>query len=101
MAPDNTATPCAFPEVCSNKCCLQNVLIERSGLTIMNTDRIVLALTGLIILASLALATHVHPYWFGLTAFMGANLVQASITGFCPIASLLSMLGVRPGAAFQ
>ena len=66
----------------------------------MNTDRIVLALTGAIILASLVLATHVHPYWFGLTAFMGANLMQASITGFCPIAFLLRTFGVRPGIAF-
>lgn len=75
--------------------------IHRSQrVTTMNTDRIVLALTGLIILVSLMLGTHVHPYWFGLTAFMGANLMQASITGFCPIASLLRTLGVRPGAAF-
>lgn len=66
----------------------------------MNTDQIVLALTGLIILASLWLATYVHPYWFGLTAFMGANLMQAAITGFCPIAFLLRSLGVRPGVAF-
>ena len=66
----------------------------------MNTDRIVLALTGLMILVSLALARYVHPYWFGLTAFMGANLMQASITGFCPIAFLLKSLGVRPGMAF-
>jgi hypothetical protein len=66
----------------------------------MNTDQIVLAFTGAIILVSLALATFVHPNWFGLTAFMGANLVQAAFTGFCPIASLLRTIGVRSGAAF-
>jgi Inner membrane protein YgaP-like, transmembrane domain len=71
------------------------------GATVMNTDRIVFALAGAIILTSLALGMHVNPYWYALTAFMGANLMQASITGFCPLASLLRMLGVRPGPAFR
>lgn len=66
----------------------------------MNTDRIVLALSGALILLSLALAQHVHPYWYGLTAFVGANLIQASVTRFCPLAFLLRSLGVRSGTAF-
>jgi hypothetical protein len=66
----------------------------------MNTDRIVLAFAGAIVLVSLALGHYVHPYWYALTAWMGANLMQASVTGFCPLAALLRMLGVRPGTAF-
>jgi hypothetical protein len=66
----------------------------------MNADRIVLAVAGAIVLTGLALGHYVHPYWYALAAWMGADLMQASITGFCPLAALLRLLGVRPGAAF-
>lgn len=66
----------------------------------MTIDRAVMAFAGLMILASLALGIYVHPYWFGLTAFVGLNLFQAAFTGFCPLAIILKKLGVRPGAAF-
>jgi len=32
---------------------------------------------------------------------VGVNLLQAGITGFCPIALLLKRLGVRAGTAFR
>lgn len=66
----------------------------------MTIDRLVLAFAGGIVLIGLALGFYVHPYWYALTAFMGANLMQASVTGFCPMAALLRKLGVRAGAAF-
>ena len=52
------------------------------------------------ILLSLALGVFVSPNWFWLTAFVGANLLQSSFTGFCPLAILLGKLGVQPGRAF-
>jgi hypothetical protein len=66
----------------------------------MSIDRIVLAFAGLMILASLLLGLYVSPYWFWLTAFVGANLFQSAFTGFCPLALVLKRRGVRPGAAF-
>ncbi|MBN8279776.1 MAG: DUF2892 domain-containing protein [Gammaproteobacteria bacterium] len=66
----------------------------------MSIDRIVLAFAGTMILASLALGVFVHHNWFWLTAFVGANLLQSSFTGFCPLAVLLRRVGVKPGAAF-
>ena len=42
-----------------------------------------------------------NAHWLWLTAFVGANMLQASFTGFCPMAGLLSRLGVAPGAAFR
>ena len=42
-----------------------------------------------------------HPYWIGLTIFVGLNLLQASFTGFCPAAMIFKKLGVRPGNAFN
>lgn len=66
----------------------------------MSIDRAVMAFAGAVILASLGLGLAVHPYWFWLTAFVGANLLQAAFTGFCPLAMLLRKLGFKPGAAF-
>ena len=66
----------------------------------MNIDRLVFRFAGLMILLSLALGIFVHPNWFWLTAFVGANLLQSSFTGFCPLAIILKKFGVRPGSAF-
>lgn len=66
----------------------------------MNIDRFVLAFAGCMVLASVALAHFVSPWWLLLTLFVGANLLQAAFTGFCPLAIVLKRLGVRPGNAF-
>ena len=66
----------------------------------MNIDRYVMAFAGTMVLASLALGLWVSPAWFWLTAFVGANLLQASFSGFCPLALVLRKLGARPGNAF-
>jgi hypothetical protein len=66
----------------------------------MSIDRIVLAFAGTVVLVSLGLGINVSPNWFWLTAFVGANLLQSSFTGFCPLAMILKKIGVRPGAAF-
>jgi len=66
----------------------------------MTIDRAVLAFAGTVVLVSLALGLFVHQNWFWLTAFVGANLLQASFTGFCPLAFILRKLGMQPGPAF-
>jgi hypothetical protein len=67
----------------------------------MTIDRLVMMFAGTMILVSLALSQLHHIYWLFLTAFVGANLLQASITGFCPLAKILKALGSRPGQAFS
>jgi hypothetical protein len=67
----------------------------------MTIDRAVLMFAGFVILISLALGYYVSPYWFLLTAFAGLNMIQASITGFCPAALVFKKLGCKPGVAFQ
>jgi hypothetical protein len=67
----------------------------------MNVDRAVMAFAGIMILASVLLALYVSPYWLAMTAFVGLNLLQASITGFCPAAMIFSKLGLRSGCAFS
>jgi hypothetical protein len=66
----------------------------------MNIDRAVLRFAGIVVLASLLLGIFVSHYWFFLTGFVGLNLLQASFTGFCPLATVLRKLGVQPGPAF-
>lgn len=67
----------------------------------MSLDRAVMMFAGFMVLLSLALTHWVHPAWAWLTVFVGLNLLQASITGFCPAAMLFRRLGVRPGTAFR
>jgi hypothetical protein len=66
----------------------------------MNIDRVVLGFAGSMILASAALAHFVSPNWLWLAVFVGANLLQSSFTGFCPLARILARLGLKPGCAF-
>jgi Inner membrane protein YgaP-like, transmembrane domain len=67
----------------------------------MNIDRAVLILAGSMVLVSLVLAWLVSPYWLLFTAFVGANLLQASFTGFCPAAMVFRKLGLKSGPAFN
>ena len=66
----------------------------------MNIDTAVFRFAGLLILASLLLGYYHSAYWLWLTAFVGLNMLQASFTGFCPLARILAGLGMKPGAAF-
>ena len=52
----------------------------------MNLDRAVMAFAGVMILASVLLVHFVSPWWLLFTAFIGLNMLQASLTGFCPAA---------------
>lgn len=66
----------------------------------MTTDRAVLLFAGCMTLLSAVLVWLLGPWWLLLTAFVGLNMMQASITGFCPAAMLFKALGTRPGVAF-
>lgn len=65
----------------------------------MTIERAIRLLAGCMVLLSLALAWLVHPWFLGLTAFVGLNLVQSSFTGFCPPEWLFRRLGLREGSA--
>ncbi|MBL8263910.1 MAG: DUF2892 domain-containing protein [Xanthomonadaceae bacterium] len=67
----------------------------------MNLDRAVMAFAGLMVLLSLLLTHFVSPWFWLFTAFIGLNLLQASITGFCPAAIVFRKLGVNSGCAFK
>lgn len=67
----------------------------------MSVDRLVVAFAGTLILVSLVLSQVHSPLWLWFTAFIGANMLQASFTGFCPAAWIFRKLGAKPGAAFS
>jgi hypothetical protein len=63
-------------------------------------DTLVFRFAGVFVLASLVLAHYHSPNWLWFTAFVGANMLQASFTGFCPLALILRRFGAPTGAAF-
>jgi hypothetical protein len=67
----------------------------------MNLDRLIFTVAGSFILLSVSLSVFHSPYWLFFTAFVGVNLLQASFTGFCPLAVLLKKAGVKAGHAFS
>ncbi|MES2846218.1 MAG: DUF2892 domain-containing protein [Pseudomonadota bacterium] len=61
----------------------------------MTVNQAVTAFAGFMVLLSLLLAYTISPWFLGLTAFVGANLLQSAFTGFCPAASIFRALGLR------
>ena len=66
-----------------------------SGCTISWPERMVRRLAGSLIVTSLLLAWLVSPWWLVLTAFVGLNLLQSSVTGFCPAEMLFRRIDAR------
>lgn len=52
-------------------------------------NRIVRGIAGTFILASLLLAIYVNINWLWFTAFVGANLLQSSLTKWCLMDDIL------------
>ena len=72
----------------------------------MTVDRLIRIFAGSFILISLALGVEGSPLFvskwaLAFTAFVGANLLQSSITGFCPAAIVFRKLGLSSGCAFK
>jgi hypothetical protein len=70
----------------------------------MTIESWVRTFAGSFVLLSLVLGAPGSPlfhsiHWLWFTAFVGANLLQSSFTGFCPLVTILKKLGVRPSAA--
>jgi hypothetical protein len=57
-------------------------------------EKIVRAVAGTFVLTSITLSQLVNPYWLLLAAFVGINLLQSSITGFCPLEKVLDRVGI-------
>ena len=69
----------------------------------MKSWQLVRLFAGAFILVSLALGVpgsplFVSPWWLAFTAFVGANLLQSALTGWCLMETILRKLGVPAGA---
>jgi len=58
-------------------------------------ERIIRAIAGIFILISLLLAIYININWLWFTAFVGANLLQSSLTKWCLMSQILSLFGIK------
>lgn len=60
----------------------------------MTMERWIRMIAGTFILASLALAYWVNIHWLWFTAFVGINLFQSALTGWCLMEDILAKIGL-------
>ena len=65
----------------------------------MTLDRKIRMIAGTFVLVSLALGWWVSAYWLFLTAFVGANLLQSSLTKWCLMEDILRWTGIHKGTS--
>lgn len=58
----------------------------------MTLEHQIRLIAGTFILLSLALGHWVSPHWYWFTAFVGANLIQSSLTKWCLMEDILKKL---------
>ena len=58
-------------------------------------ERIVRFVAGLLVLTGIILAIFVDRHWLYLDAFVGLNLLQSSVTKFCPLELILDKMGIK------
>jgi hypothetical protein len=61
----------------------------------MTIDNALRSIAGFFVLASVALAHYISPWWLLFTAFVGLNLLQSGFTGWCPMMWILERAGLR------
>ena len=62
----------------------------------MKIERMIRGLAGTLILVSLLLSVYVSRNWLWLTAFVGANLLQSSLTRWCLAESIIRKILKEP-----
>jgi hypothetical protein len=65
----------------------------------MKMENAIRILAGTMVLISVTLTHFVSPWWLLLAVFVGVNLIQSALTGFCPAELILRRLGVGKGQA--
>jgi len=66
----------------------------------MSLERAILLIVGVVVLGSVLLGMYQSAGWFWVTAVMGVHLIQASVTGMCPVVATLKKLGLPERAGF-
>ena len=58
-------------------------------------ERKIRVIAGTLLLVSLAMAYWVSPWWLLFTAFIGLNLLQSGLTGWCLMEDILRATGIH------
>jgi rhodanese-related sulfurtransferase len=66
--------------------------VNRGTTKVISLERQVRIVAGALVLTGLLFAYFIHPYFIGLSAFVGAGLVFAGITDWCGMGLLLAKL---------
>jgi len=62
------------------------------GKKAISVDRQMRIVAGTLVLTGAVLGFFVHPYWIGLSAFVGAGLIFAGVTDCCPMVGCLARM---------
>jgi len=65
----------------------------------MTVENAIRLLAGSLVLIGLALGLFVNPWFFIIVAFVGVNLAQSALTGFCPAETIMRKAGVGGSCA--
>ena len=63
----------------------------------MKIESAIRIMAGTMVLISVTLTHFVSQWWLLLAVFVGVNLVQSALTGFCPAEIILRKFGVGAG----
>jgi Flp pilus assembly protein TadB len=70
------------------------------GADIMSLERAILLFVGATVLVTVLLGVYHSLNWLWITGLLGAHLVQASFTGFCPVVRALKSMGYQSKPSF-
>ena len=66
----------------------------------MSLERAILLVVGSIVVVTVLLGVYHSLGWLWITGLLGAHLVQASFTGFCPVVRTLKSMGLQSRPSF-
>lgn len=96
QAAGQLASKCAYPlaviEGGINACSQNGLAMNRRDIAIWSLERQVRFSAGLLVAGGGALGYFVHPGFLAVAAFVGAGLMQAAITEFCPMGLLIARM---------
>lgn len=58
-------------------------------------NRLIRAIAGTFVIISVLLGMYVNENWYWFTLFVGANLLQSSITKWCLMEDILKKFGIK------
>ena len=66
----------------------------------MSLERAILLVVGSIVVVTVLLGVYHSLVWLWIPGLLGAHLIQASFTGFCPVVRALKSMGYQSKPSF-